>query len=267
MELGNMIFGNSRGDAEVPRTPAFEGPWAELCEKLKIHWRGYAEEGCVVREGADGRIETELFCIRKYDWDAECDCGADDAIEAWFDAHPHGPECYQSELNARMAAYDETSGYAKIDQARGGGDLFAGMNVEEDSPAPGVYTIFATTRRDETHERWCAASDSRREFEEALFDDLCKKHGCDRQYGYAAHCTCGRRDASKAEWQRIGGHKDTCRFTQPNFLYKPTGFRINWYKYPFRDSYMTPPIKPAEWRSIVLHCIEFVTGAKEARKG
>ena len=132
MELGNMIFGNSRGEAEIPRTPAWEGPWQELCKTMEINWRGWPEDACRLPQ-VDGVIDTPVFRVMSYDWNADCDCGAD------------------------------------------------GKDEEE--------------------------------------------------------------------------HTDACRLVQPNFLYKPTGFRINWYKYPFRDSYMTPPIKPAEWRKIVRHCI------------
>jgi hypothetical protein len=32
-------------------------------------------------------------------------------------------------------------------------------------------------------------------------------------------------------------HLEECPAMQPNFLFKPTGFRLDWYKYPLRDSY------------------------------
>lgn len=33
-------------------------------------------------------------------------------------------------------------------------------------------------------------------------------------------------------------HKKGCPCIQPNFVFKPSDFQIQWYKYPFRDSYM-----------------------------
>ncbi len=32
----------------------------------------------------------------------------------------------------------------------------------------------------------------------------------------------------------------------PNFVYKPTGFEIKWYKYAFRDSYMNQNLAPLQ---------------------
>jgi hypothetical protein len=29
---------------------------------------------------------------------------------------------------------------------------------------------------------------------------------------------------------------------QPNFLFKPTGFTLDWYKYPLRNSYSSEPL-------------------------
>lgn len=45
---------------------------------------------------------------------------------------------------------------------------------------------------------------------------------------------------------------------KPNFVYKPTGFKIDWYKYPFRDSYMNQNISKKEFMEIILKCIESV---------
>jgi len=44
----------------------------------------------------------------------------------------------------------------------------------------------------------------------------------------------------------------------PNFEYKPTGLKIEWYKYPFRASYMTKPYNREELRWIFGICIESV---------
>lgn len=37
-----------------------------------------------------------------------------------------------------------------------------------------------------------------------------------------------------------GDDEDICNL--PNFVYKPTGFELNWYKYALRDSYMNQDI-------------------------
>ncbi len=53
-------------------------------------------------------------------------------------------------------------------------------------------------------------------------------------------------------------HKPDCLAIKPNFLYKPTGFEIKWYKYPFRDSYMNQNIKRSEFMKIVQACIDSI---------
>lgn len=44
-------------------------------------------------------------------------------------------------------------------------------------------------------------------------------------------------DAAWAEFLKDhSGHKPTCSLELPNFLYKPTGFEMRWYKYIGRDT-------------------------------
>ena len=45
---------------------------------------------------------------------------------------------------------------------------------------------------------------------------------------------------------------------QPNFVYKPTGFEIQWYKYPLRDAYMNHNISLDEAKKIWERCIESI---------
>lgn len=42
--------------------------------------------------------------------------------------------------------------------------------------------------------------------------------------------------------------------TKPNFVYKPTGYQLSWYKYPLRDSYMNQQITFEEMEKIMEHC-------------
>jgi len=72
--------------------------------------------------------------------------------------------------------------------------------------------------------------------------------------GCAVHCTCGL-DDSYEEWTKDKEHKSDCRLIQPNFLYKPTGFSVMWYKYALRDSYMNQNISLDEFREILNDCV------------
>lgn len=50
--------------------------------------------------------------------------------------------------------------------------------------------------------------------------------------------------------------------TKPNFLFKPTGFSIQWYKYPLRDSYTSQNITLNEFREIITQCLDSVPVSK-----
>ena len=89
--------------------------------------------------------------------------------------------------------------------------------------------------------------------------DWCAKYGVDvdtdvftmRRF-YWGDCDCEFGDAEDkwhtqhqgkpdydAQWKEFleenPGHKATCSLELPNFLYKPTGFALEWYKYIGRD--------------------------------
>ena len=42
----------------------------------------------------------------------------------------------------------------------------------------------------------------------------------------------------------------------PNFIYKPTNFQIQWYKYAFRDSYMNQNLTEDEILNIFKECVK-----------
>lgn len=44
----------------------------------------------------------------------------------------------------------------------------------------------------------------------------------------------------------------------PNFVYKPTGLEINWYKYPLRDSYMSQDLTLEQLSEILDKCLQSV---------
>lgn len=45
---------------------------------------------------------------------------------------------------------------------------------------------------------------------------------------------------------------------KPNFIYKPTGFEIEWYKYPFRSAYMNQDLSRDELILIFAKCFESI---------
>lgn len=49
----------------------------------------------------------------------------------------------------------------------------------------------------------------------------------------------------------------------PNFVYKPTNFEIQWYKYPLRDSYMNQNITVKEFKEIIKNCKKYIVHINE----
>ena len=79
--------------------------------------------------------------------------------------------------------------------------------------------------------------------------------------GCAVHCTCDYEQRYTKFITDKGyedGHKETCLLVKSNFLYKPTGFSIDWYKYPLRDSYTNQRITLEGFKIIIDKCIESI---------
>jgi hypothetical protein len=49
---------------------------------------------------------------------------------------------------------------------------------------------------------------------------------------------------------------EECPEHKPNFVYKPTGLEIDWYKYPLRDSYSNQEITKKMLVKIVFDCLK-----------
>ena len=99
-------------------------------------------------------------------------------------------------------------------------------------------------------------------------DDLCREMGLDPNFGSEVHCTCGADDIAKAnydacqcDWHTGSGPFRFGGATQgPNFLHKPSGLRIRWYKWIGRDTEYEPAQPgPKQWRRIFKECIASVT--------
>jgi len=61
-------------------------------------------------------------------------------------------------------------------------------------------------------------------------------------------------------------HEADCPCLRDNFYYKPTGFGIQWYKYPLRDSYASEEIVLEKFRQIITRCIESVAQLNDGRE-
>lgn len=255
MELGNMLFGNSRGRYPVERGVGYEDHLSRLFDayapERDTSWREYGQ-----------RFENETFAVFPYYW-GDCTCGYEERWsakeEAWTKDNPHADNCYQTELKARTDKYDRESGYADADRAAFGRDhsLLTGFdNAFEPIVLNGVQvgmSMVGEPRTDAAMERWRQAHGKREKFMEGLYAELCAKYKRSRT-GCAIHCTCGR-DKRYRAFAATDNHDPKCPIITPNFLFKPTGYALDWYKYPLRDSYASAKLSVAEFGLMIDACI------------
>jgi len=187
MELGNMIFGNSRGAFSIDRD-LWQKLFEPLWDKLDHH----------------RPFENNTFIIFPYYW-GDCTCGHDELEIEWDENNKHGPACYQRD-------------YRKLVD-----------NHKHNVP-------------------------------DHLVEQLCAKHGIDYNdgWGSAIHCTCDHQK-KWIEFCENHSHDEECPLVKPNFVFKPTGLEVQWYKYPFRDSYSNMRISKEEIAEVVLVCLNSLT--------
>lgn len=194
MELGNWIFGNSRGEYEVNRgLQSYFVSWLE-----RLGFDGYGHP----KFGNEWSFENDTFRIQPYYW-GDCECGYEQREMEWSDSHDHAPDCYQILYRAI-------------------GDKW-GSRWDDDGPA------------------------------QEMIEALCKTMGLSYPQGSAVHCTCDY-DDKWSEWAKQNQHAKDCLIVTPNFLHKPSGFELRWYKYPLRDSYSNKRLSKRLIRNLMEDC-------------
>lgn len=234
MELGNMIWGNSRGVYPLDRG-TYEDIFQGFLEDIGLDGYGnnvHPEFNNLTEAPYNSSvIENETFSIFPYYW-GDCTCGFEDmyneACSLWFKQNQHSKDCYQTKLeeakvNSGKYTLDETFDYLKYT-----GEL----NFSEEM-------------------------DWEREF---IYKPLLEEFGL-TQEGCAVHCTCGLSERFEAFSDSLGNHSEKCPTIIPNFLFKPTGYTISWYKYPLRDSYSNMDLPIEDFKEMLIECIRLSKGA------
>jgi hypothetical protein len=218
MEIGNLVFGHSRGEYSMDRDGDWESELAALFHRIDPN-----------SEVPD--FENDVFAVRRYWW-GDCECGWEEFSggkkESWHKENCHAPNCYKSLVKKDLIE----RGWAE--------DRFGVLENQREKD-----TRKSHSEKDSIEKKWC------------------RRLGLTYPDGCAVHCTCDYDD----KWGKFvaevvsefgggdEGHKKTCPIVLPNFLYKPTGFEIRWYKYPLRDSYKNQDIGLKDFVKIIDHCI------------
>lgn len=234
MELGNLIFGNSRGEYPLERGMGFEEELYRLFDAYAPQrdnsWREYGEE-----------FENEIFSVFPYYW-GECTCGFDN----YEFTEKHSPNCFQTELKEEKlkSGWRETKyGYLEY--------VGSGLKFGE------TYTLDKVWKMEDEREKKIV----KKLYEKRDWNTKTKGWW----HGFAVRCDCDYYQRYEKWLKQIGypdGHKEDCLLVKPNFLYKPTGLKIKWYKYPLRDAYISEKISLEEFRKIIDNCIKSISQNK-----
>lgn len=201
MELGNMMFGHSRGQFPVVRGAGYEDQLDRLFTVIDPdYWR-------------DVTFENETFAVRPYYW-GDCTCGYEEKEWAWCEANKHADTCYQTAYRLLQEQFDK-----------------------------------------EGRKEWGKDMKHCRRRVKAL----CEQFGIawNGGLGCAVHCTCDHEGLWR-EWSALNDHSEDCPIVLPNFHYKPTDYRLMWYKYPLRDSYASEDLSVPEFAKMIDACIATV---------
>lgn len=98
--------------------------------------------------------------------------------------------------------------------------------------------------------------EQREQINRPIIRAVCAEMGLDPDFGALVHCTCTY-NADLAAWQAANPHDPSCGIVKPNFLHKPTGTRIDFYKYIGRG--MECDVR-GDWRTILAECVRSLTG-------
>ena len=240
MELGNALFGISRGEFPIEREEGFEEELFRLFDVIapdrNNSWREYGME-----------FENDVFSVFPYYW-GDCTCGYDEKDSQWQEENEHEPHCYQSALKKALDEWLENHPEPEVEM----------FNTSYEEVETGITFISAVPARSPSADMWRKWHDEKQEIEEKIYDKLCAEFSMDREYCCATHCTCNYKERRKRFYEEHY-HDKNCPIVKPNFLYKPTGFAIKWYKYPLRDSYMSQNITLDEFKKIIAKCVESCT--------
>lgn len=215
MELGNYLFENSRGNYALPNRYIVNSK--EWTELLFLMNLNSYGHPCDFSEISSKFILNGeiLFSITPYYW-GDCTCGAEDNNNTLYDKLLN--ECFTKEEKEIYESYDEIC------------DLDCSAfedNEKTESELIKICSCGCVKKNIDLHKKKELIKDK-----QIIFENKYNK--------------------------QIQPHDKECLLVQHNFVYHPgkeDEFWIEWYKYPFRDSYMNKNLTENEILEIFRDCI------------
>lgn len=235
MELGNMIFGNSRGPIPVPREIVETKSWQKLTKEIlqveDYHCcigEYFTDEFGNYKERTNGIIPNKyggyqlienneiIFEIFPYWW-GDCTCGAEDVNEQT-----------SQELLKKYFTKKEIAAYNYYEKdCKEGCPCFEKYDMSNDEKIK-ICTCKTAQKNKKMEDLFNSIKDKVNDYENDLEKKLIK-------------------------------HNENCCLVKHNFIFHPgkeDEFWIDWYKYPFRDSYMNRDFCIKEIEDIFYECIK-----------
>lgn len=244
MELGNLIFGNSRGNYPIDRDLVNSEEWIRLVHKLL-------------------QVEDYHCCINDYYQD-------------------YSTEDLEYKKRTNKLTPNEYGGFSLI--------LNNEIIFEIFPYWWGECTCGVEDENEKLYQRWKDELFTKKEWKDYMtFEDWCKNDcpACSllednknkKDEDLLSICTCGTinknikikkrktkikekiKEYERREQEEYIPHKNNCCLVKPNFVYRPTQddcFSIEWYKYPFRDSYSNKKLSNVQIRTIFNECADLL---------
>lgn len=254
MELGNLVFGNSRGNFSVNRDLVNSDEWKYLVHILLQvedyhcimgeYFEDYTTSNLDVKERTNNLTPNKyggytciyngkkIFEIFPYWW-GDCTCGVDDKNK-------------KIEKNLRKAYFSKKE-LKVLD--------YTDEYCEDDCPA----SIFKEENTNKTRKelaKICTCKVAKKNLKYAEEKKLLRKR---------------ERKLEKELDKKLLYHEETCRIIKHNFVFyneeEKEEFCIDWYKYPFRDSYMNINLSDDEIKGIFSKCAEILKEVIKENKG
>lgn len=189
-------------------------------------------------------FENDVFAMRPDYQDAECTCGFNNMAEQWHQEHPCQSSCYSVARQQNIDEWKQEHDYDNIDK-RGNPDIFdvngkSYHSYEEAKAALSENGGHMSSRRSAQSEKafrqWKKLYIQLENFEESLSRRLCGKFRIpwNKGYGSAVHCTCGKDEQAEVFFKNKN-HEFRCHVEFPQFWFKLSDTRVQWYKYIGRD--------------------------------
>lgn len=229
MELGNLFFGNSRGPIPFPdRELVNSSEWHILGRII-----GIDEYGCAIEKKRPKNIvENEhggislvkddkiIFTISPYWW-GDCTCGAEERNME-----------IEEKIKRDIFTEDEFRIYEDIGDFCEDTCPAFDLDIEDDEKLLAVCTCGMVKKNIKMKKKKEALKDKIEEFEKRL-DKECVEHD------------------------------EICMLIKHNFIFHPgmeDEFWIDWYKYPFRDSFMNKKMSEEDIKKVWQTCINELRG-------